>query len=386
MSDIYDIIPANVKCFTYIDDIFLLIEAPSLEEIQSTVDRTMQRIEKWCDEWFLPLSTPKCAAINLSAKKEQPQFNPTISGQPLPWMQEVKFLGITFSRSNTFKPHFNSLSKKSLKKISLLKILGQSKWGAQTVDLLRIGNATVRSSLEYGSQVTEFAAKTTKKVSQTAQNSIIRLALGLPKWTPNPIVLSISGECSMSNRNSKRNASYFIKQYSLTQQTGVANTITNLKKIASPAVLSKVPCGDNLTNTTEMLNIQPNKIIPTEFPFAVAQSLGVEIHTSSYNFQGRSPNTQCTVNWFNDFRASIPVSTVILATDASKANRLLAIAAVNCRSKMVYSGGLPPINSVFTGEGLAIWLGRRKLVTEAKDYILFTRQHVKSSSPQKYQL
>ncbi|GBO42507.1 hypothetical protein AVEN_43988-1 [Araneus ventricosus] len=58
--------------------------------------------------------------------------------------------------------------------------------------------------------------------------------------------------------------------------------------------------------------------------------------------------------------------------DASKNATVVAIAAINCSLSTELQGSIPTVNSVFTGEALAMVLAISNYVREFKDYILLT--------------
>ncbi|GBM26168.1 hypothetical protein AVEN_85124-1 [Araneus ventricosus] len=63
---------------------------------------------------------------------------------------------------------------------------------------------------------------------------------------------------------------------------------------------------------------------------------------------------------------------IILASDASKSTNATAIAAVNFSTKVIFKGSIHNINSVFTGEGLALALAISKFTCEFQDYMILT--------------
>ena len=49
---------------------------------------------------------------------------------PIPGVEETKFLGIIFNRRLPFVPHLKYFKKKDLKALNILKVIGNTEWGA----------------------------------------------------------------------------------------------------------------------------------------------------------------------------------------------------------------------------------------------------------------
>ena len=62
-------------------------------------------------------------------------------------MEETKFvLGVIFDRKLSFIPHLKYVKKKASKALNILKVIGNTEWGADRKVMLRL----YRSKLEYG--------------------------------------------------------------------------------------------------------------------------------------------------------------------------------------------------------------------------------------------
>ena len=66
---------------------------------------------------------------------------------PIPVVEETKFvLGVIFDRKLSFIPHLKYVKKKASKALNILKVIGNTEWGADRKVVLRL----YRSKLEYG--------------------------------------------------------------------------------------------------------------------------------------------------------------------------------------------------------------------------------------------
>ena len=73
-----------------------------------------------------------------------------LDGQPIPVVEETKFLGAIFDKKLTFIPHIKELKAKCQKALNLLRVVVHTDWGADRKILLNLYRTIVRSKLDYG--------------------------------------------------------------------------------------------------------------------------------------------------------------------------------------------------------------------------------------------
>ena len=54
----------------------------------------------------------------------------TLDGQPIPVVEETKFLGVIFDKKLIFIPHIKKLKAKCQKALNLLRVVAHTDWGA----------------------------------------------------------------------------------------------------------------------------------------------------------------------------------------------------------------------------------------------------------------
>ena len=77
----------------------------------------------------LSFSVAKCIGV-VFTRRNVPDFQLTLQGQPIPFQDSVKFLGLHFDSRINWKTHINELLLRCRKKINVLKYLRGSSWGA----------------------------------------------------------------------------------------------------------------------------------------------------------------------------------------------------------------------------------------------------------------
>ena len=74
----------------------------------------------------------------------------TLDGQPIPVVEETKFLGVIFNKKLTFIPHIKKLKAKCQKALKLLRVVAHTEWEADKKILLNLYRAIDRSKQNYG--------------------------------------------------------------------------------------------------------------------------------------------------------------------------------------------------------------------------------------------
>ena len=105
----------------------------------------------------------------------------------------MKFLGITFDSTFTFKKHFEDILGRCNAMYHRIRLLTNKKWGPSPSTILQIYKQCVRPIFEYGSLSTITASDTIISEIQRLQNKFIRLALHLPKYISIKLLHDSSG-------------------------------------------------------------------------------------------------------------------------------------------------------------------------------------------------
>ena len=141
---------------------------------------TLARINTWCQANELSIEPSKCTAINFTRCRD-PGAPVKMLGVEIPWSSPVRILGIWFSRSLCFSPHFNTVKVKSFKKINYLKSIASRSRGVSSTHMLFIINSIIRSSLEYGAPLFFDSPPSALQILEVCYNASICLAIGLPR-------------------------------------------------------------------------------------------------------------------------------------------------------------------------------------------------------------
>ncbi|GBN65102.1 hypothetical protein AVEN_29300-1, partial [Araneus ventricosus] len=128
-------------------------------------------------------------------------------------------------------------------------------YGPRTVDLINITNNDICSLFYYSCSITNKFSTTQLNACGTIQTTALRTALGLPNWTPNVVLLKISGQETLADKMKRLAVKFFIKQISNNDYSSIHSCRQNLS-----IHLTKKDEESLLAHLTD-LNISPNHII-----------------------------------------------------------------------------------------------------------------------------
>ena len=154
----------------------------------------MSTLSAYLQTWRLKLSHIKTvtAAFHLNnreAKRELKVYNN--NGRLLPFCPTPTYLGVKLDRSLTFRQHLVALRKKLSSRVTLLRRLVGSGWGAGT-ETLRIATLSlVYSAAEYCAPVWCRSAHT--RLIDSVLNDALRIVTGCLRPTPTDHLPVLSG-------------------------------------------------------------------------------------------------------------------------------------------------------------------------------------------------
>ncbi|GBN65886.1 hypothetical protein AVEN_223682-1 [Araneus ventricosus] len=161
--------------------------------IQRRLQTAVNIITEWCNGNGFTISTSKTAGVHFCRKRDlhnDPELN--LYGEIITFVNEIRFLGVTFDKKLTFLPHVKQLRKKSESALNILKVLSTKIWGADRDSVLKIYRAIVLSKLDYGCTIYGSARKSILQKLNPVHHIALRLCSGAFRTSP---VKSLYVEC-----------------------------------------------------------------------------------------------------------------------------------------------------------------------------------------------
>ena len=179
----YDFSSITSKKFAYADDLAILYTSGEWKELERTPSQDMTTLSAYLQTWRLKLShtTTVTAAFHLHNRKAKRELKVYNIDMILPFCPFHTYLGVKLDRSLTYRPHLEALRKKLCARVSLLKRLAGTGWGASAKTLRTAALSLVYSTAEYCAPV--WCRSAHLRLIDSALNDALRIAShsnGLP--------------------------------------------------------------------------------------------------------------------------------------------------------------------------------------------------------------
>ena len=179
--------------FAYPDDLALLHSSGNWKDLEETLSQDMSTLSMYLQTWRLKLShtytmTTTFHLNNREAKRELKVYN---NGRLLPFCPTPTYLVVKLDRSLTFRYHLVALRKKLSSRVTLLRRLVGSGWGAGPKTLRIATLSLVYSTAEYCAPVWCRSAHT--RLINNVLNDALRIVTGCLRPTPTDHLPALSG-------------------------------------------------------------------------------------------------------------------------------------------------------------------------------------------------
>ena len=189
----YDLPSMISRKFAYADDLALLHSSGNWKDLDGTLSQDMSTLSAYLQTWRLKLSHTKTvtAAFHLNNREAKRELKVYNNGRLLPFCPTPTYLGVKLDRSLTFRHHLVALHKKLSSRVTLLRRLVGSGWGAGAKTLRIATLSLVYSTAEYCAPVWCRSAHT--RLIDSVLNDALRIVTGCLRPTPTDHLLILSG-------------------------------------------------------------------------------------------------------------------------------------------------------------------------------------------------
>ena len=176
----YDLPSMISRKFAYVDDLALL----HWKDLEGTLSQDISTLSAYLQTWRLKLSHTKTvtAAFHLNNREAKCELKIYINDRLLPFCPNPTYLGVKLNRSLTFRHHLVALRKKLSSRVTLLRRLVGSGWGAGAKTLRIATLSLVYSTVKYFAPVWCRSAHT--RIIDNVLNDALRIVTGCLRPTP----------------------------------------------------------------------------------------------------------------------------------------------------------------------------------------------------------
>ena len=169
-------LPSSVTSTTrlFADDCLLYRRIKSPED-QVTLQKDLNSLQQWEDQWLMAFNPDKCEVLRVTNKRSPLAADYTIHGQVLNITDSAKYLGLNIHKSLTWDDHVGKITKKAN---STLAFLSRNISRCPTNIKAQCYTTLVRPTVEYASSVWNPAKKETINKIEAVQRRAARFATG----------------------------------------------------------------------------------------------------------------------------------------------------------------------------------------------------------------
>ena len=177
----------------YADDLALLHSSGNWKDLKETLSQDMSTLSAYLQIWRLKLSHTKAvtAAFHLNNREAKRELKVYNNNRLLRFCPTPTYLGVKLDRSLTFRHHLVALCKKLSSRVTLLRRLLGSGWGACVKTLRTAALSLVYSTEEYCAPVWCGSAHT--RLIDSVLNDALRIVTGCLHPTPTDHLPILSG-------------------------------------------------------------------------------------------------------------------------------------------------------------------------------------------------
>jgi len=184
INSIIKAISPGVECSLYGDDFLICYRSKHINIIERHLQQCLNKLSHWADTNGFKFSSSKTVCIHFCRlRKLLPDPQLFLNGEPVPVVEETKFLGIIFDPKLSSLPRIRHLKDKCVKALNLLRVLAHISWEL-TRRLLHLYRSLIRSKLDYGCVVYGSARPSYLRMLDPIQNHALRLCLGAFRTSP----------------------------------------------------------------------------------------------------------------------------------------------------------------------------------------------------------
>jgi hypothetical protein len=126
-------------------------------------------MQTWCDRRNIKINEAKTRGIYFSHIRRPPESHLTLNGRNIPFVNNVKYLGVIFDKKVTWRLHIEIIEAKAFR--TFIRIYSPFKSERLSTNIkLTLHKALIRSITTYSCTVWEFAADNHLLKSQRLQN------------------------------------------------------------------------------------------------------------------------------------------------------------------------------------------------------------------------
>ncbi|GFV12199.1 RNA-directed DNA polymerase from mobile element jockey [Trichonephila clavipes] len=174
----------------FADDTAVISQNKRFSVVISNLQHYISLLELWLNDWKVKVNASKSACLMFTRRSQLPVgLTPvTIFGQPVPWVNVAKYLGLFLDAKLTFAYHIEQTRKKAIAVHAMLKKLISRRSKLAIRHKVLLYKSIIRPVMCYGSQIFGSAGMCHLKKLHTLKNSFLRQIVNAPWFIRNEVI------------------------------------------------------------------------------------------------------------------------------------------------------------------------------------------------------
>ncbi|GFW23562.1 RNA-directed DNA polymerase from mobile element jockey [Trichonephila clavipes] len=174
----------------FADDTAVISQNKRFSVVISNLQHYISLLELWLNDWKIKVNASKSACLMFTRRPQLPVgLTPvTIFGQPVPWVNVAKYLGLFLDAKLTFAYHIEQTRKKAIAVHAMLKKLISRRSKLAIRHKVLLYKSIIRPVMCYGSQIFGSAGMCHLKKLHTLTNSFLRQIVNAPWFIRNEVI------------------------------------------------------------------------------------------------------------------------------------------------------------------------------------------------------
>jgi ribonuclease HI len=204
INDITLGLPRHISRALHADDYALWNSSDSTCTATVRTQEALNITSKWAKDWCVTINSLKTVSTCFSLSTSKENIKLTINKEEIPHEDTPTYLGVKLDKRLTWGAHIQEMERRATRRLSVMKKLAGTKWGANSKILRQVYTGHVRPVMEYGAAAWSTAAKSHTSRLAKVQNAGLRIITGGIKTTPIQALETTTGLPSLDLRREEK--------------------------------------------------------------------------------------------------------------------------------------------------------------------------------------
>ena len=178
----------NVETAVYADDRIYYTSSTDMDLMVLRLNDQLEATKDWCYKNRIKINADKSNSILFTRSTKDPPSPPEFNGIPIPWVDNVDYLGIRLDKKLSFSKHATKVRNKATGAINRLLPLLKSHSALGLKNGVLIYKMLIRPIITYAPAIWGNMHETHMKKLERVQNRVLRLITNAPRFTKNDVI------------------------------------------------------------------------------------------------------------------------------------------------------------------------------------------------------